>query len=360
MSQKSPLIAVIVLVASSAFVLSACSEAKSSVKVAEEIVAIPVLAEPVSIGGIDATYGTTASLEAAAEAAVAARVSGVVTNIMVEEGDFVEAGQVLAQLEVDRLTLELNRASANLNQVANDLSRQQKIYEKNLVSSEAFDRIKYQFEAQKAATDLAKLNLEYATIRAPISGVISMRYIKEGNLLQQNAPAFHISDLSELYAVIHIPESEKTSLVKGQPALVLVEASDYPFMGSVLRVSPVVDKESGTIRVTVSLKDETAILRPGMFSRVKIVYDTHNKALLVPKDSVLTQDDEISVFVVEEGIAHKRNVSLGFSNSEHIEILSGIKSSDMVITAGQRNLKDESHVELINTTASEEKTIAQL
>ncbi len=352
MGQRAQLLAAITLTVSSIFVLSGCSEAKSEIVVAKEVVTIPVIAEPVAIGSINATYATTASLEAAEEAAVAARVSGVVTSIMVEEGDYVEAGQILAQLEVDRLTLELKRASANLNKQANDLRRQEKMYEQNLVSSEEYDRIRYQYEAQKAATDLASLNLDYATIRAPISGVVAVRYIKEGNLLKQNSPAFHITDLSELHAIIHLPESEKAALVVGQLAHVMVDAAEYPFSGNVLRISPIVDKDSGTVRVTVSLKDKQNVLRPGMFSRVSVIYDTHVQTILVPKESVLTQDDETSVYVVEEGIAHKRNVSIGFSNANSVEILAGIETSDIIITKGQRNIKDKANVELINTVAN--------
>ncbi|RLA02952.1 MAG: efflux transporter periplasmic adaptor subunit [Gammaproteobacteria bacterium] len=345
-------LAIIILLAGHSFLLSGCSEAKSDEKVVEEIVTIPVRAERATVGTIDATYGTTASLEAAAEATVAARVSGIVTAVFVEEGDYVEAGQPLAQLDIEKLELELKRATANLSQISNDLQRNNKVYKKKLISSESYDRVKFQYDAQKAATDLAKLNLEYATIRAPISGVVAMRYIKQGNLLGQNDAAFHITDLSEIHGVLHIPESEKAELVVGQVAYVAVEAARLPFKGEIQRISPVIDKDSGTIRVTVSLRDESAVLRPGMFSRVSVIYDTHQKAILVPIDSVVSEDDEVAVFVVKDGIAYKQIVSIGFSNANHVEILSGIEANDMVITRGQRNLRNETNVELITAVAN--------
>ncbi len=194
--------------------------------------------------------------------------------------------------------------------------------------------------------------MHYTTIRAPISGIITKRYIKEGNLLKDSEPAFHISDLTELHGVIHIPESEKADLEIGQLAKVFVDAAENPFTGKILRISPVVDRESGTIRVTLSLKDKTRVLRPGMFGRVTIIYDTHEMALLVPKSSIISQDDNISVFIIKDGLAHKRDVSTGFNNAEYVEILQGIDKSDMVITAGQRNLKDKLNVEIINPVAS--------
>ena len=363
-------VTIITLTAAAMSLLSACSEAKSEEKVVEEIISIPVLAEPVVIGSINAAYGTTASLEAAEEAAIAARVSGIVTEVFVEEGDYVEAGQALAQLDVDKLTLEYNRAAAKLNQAKNDLNRNKKMFEKSLVSSEIYDRVNFEYQAQKAATDLAKLNLDYATIRSSISGIVAIRHIKAGNLLKQNEAAFQITDLSEIHAIIHIPESEKADLQIGQPAYVYVQASPTPFVGQIQRISPVIDKDSGTIRVTVSLKDESAVLRPGMFSKVSIVYDTHQNAILVPKDSVLSEDAEQSVYVIEDGIAYKRLVTTGFINSESIEIITGVVANDLVITTGQRNLKNESHVEIIGgviadvvedeTAEDVSKTVAEL
>ncbi|MFT5451092.1 MAG: membrane fusion protein (multidrug efflux system) [Enterobacterales bacterium] len=352
MNKTIRLFAIVSLTASAAFILSACSEAKSDEKMAEEIVTIPVIAELVSVGSISAAYGTTASLEAAAEAAVTGRVSGIVTQVFVEEGDVVEEGQALAQLDIEKLSLELQQASARLNQAKNDLDRNEKIFAKGLVSSETYDRVKFEYAAQKAATDLAKLNVEHATIRASISGIIAVRYIKEGNLVQLNETAFQITDLSEIHAIVHIPESEKAGLAVGQLANVYVEASKHPFLGKVVRISPIVDKDSGTIRVTVSLKDETAVLRPGMFSKVSIVYETHQQAVLVPKDSILSEDAEMSVYVVVEGVAHKRLVTIGFSNSQSVEIITGVKANEMVITTGQRNLRDEAVVEIIGVVAS--------
>jgi len=88
-----------------------------------------------------------------------------------------------------------------------------------------------------------------------------------------------------------------------------------------------------------------------MFGRVSIVYDTHQQTLLVPKASVLSQDEEVSVFIIKDGLALKRNVMTGFSNSDYIEILEGVDKNDIVIIEGQRNLKDKLNVELINPVA---------
>ncbi len=159
MIQLKPLFVLSTVVISASFLLSGCSEVKSDEAKKEEIILVPVIAEAASIGAINATYGTTTSLEAAAEAEVTARVMGIVTDILTEEGDYVEQGQILAQLEVDKPNLELKRATAKLNRLKSELRRNEKIYQKNLISSEAYERIKYQYEAQKAVTELNSCSL---------------------------------------------------------------------------------------------------------------------------------------------------------------------------------------------------------
>ena len=328
-----------------------CGESKSNASEEKAVVLVPVQADQVVIGSIDAAYHSTAILEAAEEAQVAARLSGVVTSISVEEGDYVEAGQILAQLETDQLSLRVRQAEANLNQLANEMKRMERMHQKNMVSADAFDRIKYEYKAQKARTELAQLNLDFATIRAPISGVIAERHIKVGNMLAEQQPAFKITDMTELHAVIHMPESEETDLQPGHVAFVQVASNVNAIQGKIERISPIVDRNSGTIRVTVAVSAGENGLRPGMFSRVGIIYETHQNTMLIPKKAILTEDKDAFVFIVEDGVAHKKLVQTGFVNSDEIEIVYGITPSDIVITMGQRNLKDQAQVEIIAAVA---------
>ena len=330
--------------------LTGCGESKSHATEEKAVVLVPVQADQVAVGSIDAAYGSTAVLEAAEEASVAARQSGVVVEIQVEEGDFVEEGQVLAQLETDQLQLRAKQAQANLKQLANEMQRMKRMHKQNMVSADAYERVQFEFEAQKARTELAELNLEHATIRAPISGVVANRYIKVGNMMKVNDTAFKITDMSELHAIVHLPESEKAELKAGQTAFVQVASREAPFQGHIERISPIVDRSTGTIRVTVALSGLDG-LRPGMFGRVGIIYDTHENTMLVPKAALITEDSDAFVFVVKEGVAHKKLVTTGFVNTESIEIISGLEPQDFVITMGQRNLKDQTQVEIIEAVA---------
>ncbi len=330
---------------------SGCSgeaQSKSPEEAEEEEARIPVEAASVVRGTISAYYTGTASLEAEEEATVATKTSGVVTKLFVEEGDFVRAGQALAQLDGERLALELARTEVSLNTLKREHERNQGLFDKQLISVEEFERVRSDYEAQQAAYDLAKLELDYTTIRAPISGIVSQRNIKVGNTLRLNDPAFHISDFDPLLAVMHAPERELGTLRVGQEAQLLVDALQQSvFPGVIERISPVVDPTTGTFKVTIEVKDSSKQLKPGMFGRIRIVYDTRDEALLVPKEAVIEEDEVASVYLIRSGEAFRMDVEKGFTDTRHVEIVSGIEEGDTVITAGQASLRDSSNVDII-------------
>ncbi|MGD8378630.1 MAG: efflux RND transporter periplasmic adaptor subunit [Gammaproteobacteria bacterium] len=312
---------------------------------------LPVETAVVSRGDVQAYYSGTTTLEAENEAAVVARVDGTVEKILVEEGDHVKAGQVLAVLDDDQLRLQYQKAEANLGKTEQEFRRNQELHQKHLVSADAFEKLRYELASLKAERDLAKLQLEYTRIRAPIDGVISKRDIKVGNTVTANQATFHITDFDPLLAKLHVPEQQITRLADGQPARVHVDAlPDTSFQGHVLRMSPVVDPQTGTFEVTVAVKDAGMHLKPGMFGRVQIIYDVRHNALLVPRNAVVTEDAESSVYVIKDGVARRQVVSTGYTTDGRIEVTSGVKEGDQVVTVGQSTLKDGARVAIVQST----------
>ncbi len=314
----------------------------------EQTPAIPVEAAQIREGDISAFFAGTATLEAEEEADVVAKGGGIVKNIFVEEGTYVKVGQILAQLDDERLSVELARAEATLRKLSTLFERNEELYAKQMISSAEYEQSKSDLDAQQAAVDLAKLALAYTSVRAPISGVVSERLIKVGNMVQTYAPTFRITDFDPLLAVMHVPERELNKLRVGQTAQISVDAvPETAFIGHIKRISPVVDPMTGTFKVTVEVMDESHQLMPGMFGRVGIVYDTHPNALLIPKEAVITEDDQSTLFVVKGDTALRTVIKTGYSNARFIEVLDGVALGDLVITTGQANLKDSTRVEII-------------
>jgi len=333
------------------FTTVSCSSESQSKNISDEdsTAAIPVEVAKTKVGDISAYYSSTATLEAEEEAKVVAKVRGIVKKLNVEEGDWVQAGDVLAQLEDEQLQLEAKRAKATMDRLQNELNRKEELFKKNLVSAQEFENAKYEYQAQQSDYELAKLQVKYTQIQAPISGVVSDRLIKVGNMISADQEAFKITDFDPILAVLNVPEHEMNKLEKGQKTLIQVDAiSGKTFEGEVLRISPTVNPETGTFEVTVSVKDESRQLKPGMFGRVRIVYDTNQNTLTVPKNAVMTEDGSSSVYVINNKMAYRKTINTGYVNGDSIEVLDGLSPEDTVVTIGQSSLQDSALVEIVS------------
>ena len=316
----------------------------------EETQPIPVEVQAPSRGDIYAVYSGTAPVEAFAEADVVAKVDGEVRVLLVEEGDEVKQNQVLARLDGDRLRLELNESRAQLAKLQRDFERNEELREKGLISEGDFDKLQYDLEALQASYNLASLELDYTQIRAPIGGVIAERYVKLGNTIAAGDPVFRVTSLDPLVTYLHVPEREFQRLQPGQPVQIVIDAlAGDPVLATVTRVSPIVDPQTGTFKLTIEIRDSSRRIKPGMFGRMNIVYDQHINVLQVPRSAVIERADSASLFVVEDGIAVRRDVETGFSNAGMVEIVAGLSDGEQVITIGHVGLKNESPVLIVNS-----------
>lgn len=345
------IILLLLSVGSLGFLNNACSNETQSKDTGDKdsTAAIPVEISPASRGTISAYYSTTATLEAEEEAMVVAKVRGIVKELNIEEGDMVRTDQVLARLEDEQLEIEAERAKATMDRLYNDFQRNRELYEKNLISAEQFENSKFEYQAQKSAYELAQLKVEYSAIRAPINGVVSQRLIKVGNMVNTDQEVFKITDFDPLLAVLHVPEHEMSKLRKGQTALIQADAiQGKSFEGEVLRISPVVNPETGTFKVTIAVEDESNQLKPGMFGRVRIIYDTHQNALMIPKNAVMSEDGNSSVYVINDGLAYRKDIQTGYINGSHIEVVEGLDEGETVVTIGQSSLQDSALVQVVS------------
>jgi membrane fusion protein (multidrug efflux system) len=323
-----------------------------------KVEAVPVEVAKAARHAISASYSGTANLEAPGEAQVVAKTSGVMVQLMAEEGDQVKAGQVLARLDGDKARLEAARQLATVRKLQDNYERAQEMAAKKLVSAESADQIKYDLEAARAAYDLAKLELSYTSITAPISGVVAQRMVKPGNLIALNAPVFRIVNNAHLEGVLNAPERETGRLKVGLPLRMVVDAvPGKVFEGRVDRIAPVMDSSSGTFRVVCAFENFPE-LRPGMFGRIEVVYDQRTNALTVPRIALLEDEGEPAVYVIEGKTAKRKTVQLGYTNGEIAEIRSGLKEGDQVVTAGKVAIRDGTEVQVIDSAGSAGRALA--
>ncbi len=324
---------------------SADDKAEGAEKKAED--AVPVEAVKVSRRPIAASYSGTAPLEARGESQVVAKTSGVALQVMTEVGQQVRAGQVLVRLDSDRAALQAAQSSAQMRKLEANYNRSLQLSKQQLVSASDLDQLKFDLENVRAVNRLANLELSYANVTAPISGVIAERSIKTGNFVQINSPIFRIVDTSRLEATLNVPERELATLKAGLPVQLLVDAlPGRPFEGRVDRVAPVIDSGSGTFRVICAF-DSGGLLQPGMFGRIKIDYDQRADALVIPRNALLDDENDNAVYIVRGGKAARVAVKLGYYDGEWVEVRAGLKPGDRVVTAGKVALREGTDVQVI-------------
>jgi membrane fusion protein, multidrug efflux system len=342
----------------SAWLLAGCGEqanGKTDDK-KEEAAAIPVEVRAPVRAEMIAVYSGTASLEADEEAAVVAKVGGEVRALLVEEGQAVRAGQLLARLDGDLLRLEAQKAGATLARLERDYKRNVELHQKGLLAPGAVENLKYEVDALRASYDLARLQLSYTDIRAPIDGVVSERHVKVGNTIKPNDVLFRVTDLKPLLAYVHVPERELGRLQPGQPAAVQVDAvPGQVFPGRIARLSPVVDPSTATFKATIELDDPSQRLKPGMFARVGIVYERRQNALQIPRNAIVDEEGRPTVFVVEAGKAQQRPIQVGLSSAGFVEVTSGLAGAEQVVVVGQGALKSGNAVRVVQLEAVQAK-----
>ncbi|MXY97721.1 MAG: efflux RND transporter periplasmic adaptor subunit [Gemmatimonadetes bacterium] len=307
---------------------------------------IPVEVKTVGRGNIAATLLTYTSLEAERHVDVVSRTQGLVKTILVEEGDRVTEGQPLAQLDTDALELTLREREVNMNSLESNYKRSQELVEQELLSSQEFEQTKFQYEAAATQYESAKLQLEYATVRSPFSGIITDRLVEVGNLVNANDVVFRTADLDPLLARIYVPEKDIGQVRPGQSVRINVEGSDQTHTGRVSLISPIVDPESGTVKVTVEIRDRMGALRPGMFTTVNLVIAIQENVLQVEKKALVAEAEGSYAFLFQDGTAEKRLLEIGIAEGDYVEVLSGLSDGDSIITVGQEGLRNGAPVRI--------------
>ena len=210
------------------------------------------------------------------------------------------------------------------------------------------DALLAQIRQAEAALRLAQIHLKNTTIRAPISGIISKRFLDRGAFVSTTTPIVRIVAMDRVKVLVQVVESELAQLRVGAKAEIYVDAyRKQVFRGGVSRISPTVDPESRMADMEIQVDNKDHRLKPGMFARVNLVVQRRNGVLLLSKDSLIREHSHTSVFVHENGRALLREVVLGLEGEKYVEVVRGLQEGEEVIVAGQYELKDMMPVRVI-------------
>lgn len=244
------------------------------------------------------------TLEPEKQVEVLAKTSGIVKDIFVEEGDYVESGELLAKLDDEELLLALKDARVKNENAERVYEWSLKNFEEEIISKDEVEDKKFQFEIASVELEKKQLEYKYTTIKSPISGIIAERSIEEGYNVKKDQMVFKLVDFDPILARIYVPEKDLNKIKEGQTAKIVSEfLPEIEFIGNVKMISPVIDHESGTVKVTIEITDLTSgALKPGMFVSVYTIIGQHQDALVIPKKALILDTDVDEVFVARDFI----------------------------------------------------------
>lgn len=307
--------------------------------------AAAVLREPMA-----SVYKTSGTLRSNRRATATSRTRGVIEQLLVEEGDVVQPGQVLAQLERAEQLLAVDRYEMTFSIKQREFERSRSLQEEELVSSAELELIRQQVEELQHDLDLARLNLERTTITAPFGGIVVQRHLDLGATVSDGTALFDLADVDPLYVDVSVPERHVARLAAGQTVQLYADAVAISARAAIERLAPVVDTATGTVKVTVSV-DPTVALRPGAFVEIEVVTDVRPQALVVPRSALVAEGRRWLIYRLADSgdSVQALEVVLGFEQGQRVEIAALSKggelaAGDRVIVRGASALSDGARV----------------
>lgn len=293
------------------------------------------------------TYKYSGVIEPSVQTNLSFQSIGKVQQILVDEGDYVSKGDVLAKLDDVSATAAYKASMASQKQAQDAYDRLKTVYEKGSLPDIKWEEMKTNLEQANASTEMAKQRLNNMVLRAPYSGVIGARNIELGSSVNPATTAFEIVIIDKVFARISVPEHEISKFKKGQIADVNIPAvGANNFVGEVEKIGIVANKLTKTYAVKINVINNNLLIKPGMVCDTKVSIGQNEHSLSVPMQAVINQPNENPyVFVVnKQQMVNKRRIKIGkFTNSD-VEVLSGLHEGDFVVVNGQHKLTNNMQV----------------
>ncbi len=307
--------------------------------------AVPVEAVTVAVERVDLTIPAVGSLRSNESVVLSPEIAGRVVEIRGEEGQAVTAGTPIARLDQSVYKAEIAEIEANLALSRANFKRADELLKKSAGTARARDEAEAEMRVNEAKLASSSARLEKTVIAAPFDGVLGLRSVSVGQYLAEGDPIFKLEAIDPLKVDFRVPEIYFGNVRLGQTIKVTVDAlPGDPIAGNVYAIDPLVDEQGRAIVVRAAIANKNRRLRPGLFARVALVYDTIENALLVPEQAIVPMGEDKFVFKVVDGKAVLTKVTIGERLLGRAEIRSGLAAGDTVVTAGQLKIRDGADV----------------
>jgi len=323
-------------------------EQSSSVLAADTEVAVSVY--EVTEESYPRTFSANGLCQAVSELDFVSGVSGRVVEIYVDKGQLVRKGDPLLKIDADLLESDYKASQVAYETLLNDVRRFERAYLSGGVTDQQLENIRTQLVAAESRLARSRKMLDEAVVRSPMAGTVNARFVEPGSLIAPNVPLFDIVNKQELKLVCNIPESRIKAIYRGMP--VSLTSSSVPgksFSGQVRHIGIKPDRGLNyPVEVYLDRDDELQI---GMYLKARFGSERMHTGILVPRKAILGSAKAANVFLVKDGIAVLREVTLGEMIGDRVEVNGGLSAGDLVITAGMMNVSDGKAVKLAQMQA---------
>jgi membrane fusion protein, multidrug efflux system len=300
---------------------------------------------------INYTVDLTGDITPIYESNIYSRVTGNLDKVYVNIGDHVKQNQIMALIDTTELFQSFEQASATYDNARLTYERTKQLADSNFVAQSDLDSAEAAMKVAQSYFDIALTNLQYAHIIAPFDGYITRRYLDPGALVNANsASLFTLVDLDSIKIFGNILEKDIPLVSLTTRASIRVDAyPDTQFTGAVTRMSGALDTTTRTMPIEIDVPNPGRLLKPGMYGYLTLILQQHPNALIVPAYAVLNDTTGNFVFILKDGIAHRRRIQTGAQQDSVTEVVSGLSDTDSIVTAGQQLLRDGSHIQVQGT-----------
>jgi membrane fusion protein (multidrug efflux system) len=313
---------------------------------------IPVVATPSRIEHLSLEVEALGTARASESIDVTSKVSNVVTAIRFTEGQQVRKGDILVELDGAQARADLAVADAALKESASQLQRSRELYETKVLSDQQIEQIESTYSANVARVAAARSRLSDTIIRAPFNGRVGLRRVSVGSLVAPGAVITTLDDTSTIKLDFTVPERVVAAM---KPGLTLEARSvaypDQVFEGKVASVDSRVDPNTRSVIVRALVPNDDGLLKPGMFLNVHLSRGTAD-VLVVPEESLVPEQGDVFVYVVQDGKASKRKIQTGQRAVGTVQVTDGLQAGEIVVTEGTQKLRDGASVSVTEPTAA--------
>ena len=276
-------------------------------------------------------------------------IDGVIEKIDFEEGDEITKGKRLVDISTKEHRLKLKIAITDSNLADINIKRDEKLAAQNLIPNAQLDQTKTRAESASLNKELAEISLNKSLISSPLKGTIKTRHIKVGEFVRKGDKLVEILDIDKILVKVNIPEQEILSIQVGQNvevALYIMEKKT--FLGRVKNIGLEADSSNRTFPVEILVDNKERQLRAGMLARATFTKNVDQDQIVIPRHTVLERDQGRVVYVFEDGKAFRRDITIGLSQLDQVQVVQGLNKGELIVVEGHTKLTDGEEVNVVN------------